>query len=183
MKKHFLFLAFLGIIFITGDIKAQKKFKLQSGDLGKKFSIEQVYNKYNCGGQNISPELSWYGFPTETKSFAITMFDPDAPTGKGWWHWLIFDIPPYMHQLPTGAGSINKKLLPPGIIQSINDYGDYGYGGPCPPPGKAHRYFISVYALNVESLGMKKNSPPDKVYEQILKHSIGKTEIMSTYGR
>jgi len=75
------------------------------------------------------------------------MFDPDTPSGKGWWHWLVFNLPATISELPAGAGSIFPDLIPSTAIQSINDFKEYGYGGPCPPPGKPHRYFITIYAL------------------------------------
>lgn len=170
--------------FFGTQTNAQKTdFKLSSKDLGDFFSIKQVYDKYNCGGENISPQLEWNNAPVSTQSFAITMFDPDAPTGKGWWHWLVFNLPATTSELPAGAGSVLSDLMPPMAIQSINDYKEYGYGGPCPPPGKPHRYFITIYALDIPDLALKKETPPLEVYKKILKHSIAKAKIMSLYGR
>ncbi len=184
MKKNVFTSVFIFLSLFSNEAIAQKSsFTLASKDLGNFFSLKQVYHKYNCGGENVSPELYWKNAPKNTKSFAITMFDPDAPTGKGWWHWLAFDIPIQISEFPSGAGSYYAHLLPPVIIQSINDYKEYGYGGPCPPPGKPHRYFISIYALDTVSLGLNKNTPPEIVYKKILKHSLNKAEIMSLYGR
>ncbi len=183
MKKPVLHSFILLFSFINFPLWSQSEsFSLESNDLGKYFSLDQVYNKYSCGGKNISPELHWKDAPAGTKSFAITMFDPDVP-GKGWWHWLIFDIPENVNQLPTGAGSVFLDLLPPAAIQSINDYKEYGYGGPCPPPGKPHRYIISLYALDIATLGLDKNTPPEKVKKIISKHTLAKTEMISLYGR
>ena len=113
---------------------------------GKSIPIEQVFNGSGCDGQNISPDLEWSGAPKNTKAFAVTVFDPDAPTGSGWWHWIVFNIPANVNHLALGAGS-GKAPLPEGAIQGRNDYGQFGYGGPCPPPGKPHRYVFTVYAL------------------------------------
>ncbi len=183
MKKHVF--SSMMLLFSIWSPKAfsQQDFVLASADLGEFFSLDQVYDKFDCGGRNISPELHWANAPAGTKSFAITMFDPDAPTGKGWWHWLVFDIPLDISALPAGAGSVNPQYLPLPAIQSINDYKEYGYGGPCPPPGKPHRYFITVYALDVYRLGLDKDTPPEVVYKQIMKHTIENAEIMSLYGR
>jgi len=184
MKKLALFSFFIFLsIFSQKNMAQTTAFSISSKDLGKYFSLKQVYDKYNCGGMNISPQLYWENPPEKTKSFAITMFDPDAPTGKGWWHWLIFNISPQIKELPSGAGSINANSLPPEIIQSINDYNEYGYGGPCPPPGKAHRYFITIYALNVPALNIPPETPPELAYKKIRAHTIEKAKIISLYGR
>lgn len=100
-----------------------------------------------CGGDNRSPQLAWRGAPPETRSYAVTCFDPDAPTGSGYWHWLLFDVPASVTRLAAGAGA------PGGSTTGRNDYGASEYGGPCPPPGDgAHRYVFTVYALDVETL-------------------------------
>ena len=110
----------------------------------------QVFNASGCRGNNRSPQLSWSGAPAGTKSFAITMFDPDAPTGNGWWHWTVFNIPPGVHSLPENAGAASAPGLPPGAVQGRTSYGFSHYGGPCPPAGDApHRYVITVYALKL----------------------------------
>jgi hypothetical protein len=102
---------------------------------------------------NVSPALSWSGAPAGTKSFALNIYDPDAPTGSGWWHWVVFNIPPATTSLPKGAGDVKKKLMPKGAIQSRTDFGADGYGGPCPPAGdKPHHYQITVFAVDVDKL-------------------------------
>lgn len=101
----------------------------------------QVANVFGCKGGNISPSLSWSGAPSDTKSFAITVYDPDAPTGSGFWHWVVFNIPASTTSVPLNAGDVKKKLMPKGAIQSRTDFGTDGYGGPCPPQGdKPHHY-------------------------------------------
>src|SRR5574340_599242 len=115
--------------------------------------LKHVFNGFGCNGQNVSPELTWKDVPAGTKSFAVTVFDPDAPTGSGWWHWVVFNIPPAVTRLPTNSGNPATNLAPAGSIQSITDFGTPGYGGPCPPQGdKPHRYVFSVYALKLDKL-------------------------------
>jgi len=115
-------------------------FVLTSADLhaGHAIASAQVYSGMGCDGQNQSPQLSWTGAPRDTKSFAITMYDPDAPTGSGWWHWVVFNIPADVTSLPTGAGRSSKNLLPPGAALGNTDFGAPGYGGPCPPRATSH---------------------------------------------
>ncbi len=159
-------------------------FTLTSDDLGGQFTLKQVYDKFDCGGENISPHLVWKNAPEGTRSFAVTMFDPDAPTGSGWWHWLVFNIPADVHELPAGAGNPQLKLLPPEVVQSINDYGEYGYGGPCPPKGdKAHRYIITVYALKTDKLDLNKDSRPATVGFYLNRYALAKASIMAYYQR
>src|SRR3954465_14424129 len=113
-----------------------------------------------AGGQNVSPQLSWSGAPAGTKSFALTLYDPDAPTGSGWWHWVVYDIPATATELPQGAGS-GKAPLPAGTVQGKTDFGAAGYGGAGPPPGdKPHRYVFTVYALKVDKLDLPADASP-----------------------
>ncbi len=113
------------------------KFELSSTDVheGKMIPMANVYSGMGCMGQNMSPELSWKGAPEGTKSYAVTMYDPDAPTGSGWWHWVVYNIPASTTSLPAGAGDASKNLLPTGATQGNTDFGTPGYGGPCPPAG------------------------------------------------
>jgi len=155
-------------------------FELYSPDFHTHISINQVYNL--CGGKNISPTLIWKNPPPNTKSFAITMFDPDAPTPHGWWHWLVVNIPANVRTFPKNAGNPESKYFNLGF-QTINDYGKIGYGGPCPPPGKAHRYIITLYALNIKRLNISRDINPQKLYYLILSHTIKKISIEGKYKR
>jgi Raf kinase inhibitor-like YbhB/YbcL family protein len=102
-----------------------------------------------AGGSDVSPDLSWTGAPANTQSFAVTCFDPDAPTGVGFWHWTLVNIPASVTSLPAGA----SKNPPPATLQGHTDYGSSGYGGPCPPEGDPpHRYLFKVYALDIPSV-------------------------------
>ncbi|MBI5855004.1 MAG: YbhB/YbcL family Raf kinase inhibitor-like protein, partial [Nitrospirae bacterium] len=120
---------------------------------------DHVFSGFGCSGRNVSPELRWEQAPKDAKRFAVTVYDPDAPTGSGWWHWLIFNIPPGVTWLPAGAGKPDGSGAPQGSIQSMTDFGQQGYGGPCPPQGdKPHRYIFTVYALKVDQLPLKKEA-------------------------
>jgi Raf kinase inhibitor-like YbhB/YbcL family protein len=108
---------------------------------------------FGCSGGNMSPQLSWSGAPDDTKSFAVTVFDPDAPTGSGFWHWVVVNIPPTVTELPLDAGNPSNRNLPAGAKQVRTDFGMPGYGGPCPPSGDhPHRYRFAVYAVGMDQL-------------------------------
>jgi Raf kinase inhibitor-like YbhB/YbcL family protein len=161
-------------------------FTLTSPDLpaGKPLPTAQVFNSFGCTGQNISPALSWSGAPAGTKSFAITVYDPDAPTGSGWWHWVVFDLPADVKGLPLGAGTPGKAGMPKGAVQSRTDYGKPGYGGPCPPKGHGpHQYIITVYALKTAKLGLDADASPAVVGFTLNSQMIAKASIVFYYGR
>lgn len=174
MKKILLSLACC-----TGFLFADN-FTLKSDDLKGQLTNKQVFSGFGCSGENISPQLSWEDAPKETKSFALTVYDPDAPTGSGWWHWLVFDISKDKTSLPTGFGNSEQK----DAIQSITDFGTSGFGGACPPIGdKAHRYIFTVHALDVETLGLDKNANPALVGFMLNSHTISKASMISYFGR
>jgi len=150
---------------------------------GGKIADAQVYNSFGCKGGNVSPELSWSSAPAGAKSFAILMHDPDAPTGSGWWHWVVYNIPANVSSLPAGAGDPKKSLLPSGALEGRTDFGDPGYGGPCPPPGKPHRYYVRVYALKVEKLEVPADATAAFVAFSVRMHTLATAELMGTYGR
>jgi Raf kinase inhibitor-like YbhB/YbcL family protein len=145
---------------------------------------EHVYNGFGCKGANISPELRWEQPPKDTKSFAVTVYDPDAPTGSGWWHWVIFNIPPNATSLPRDAGKADGSKAPAGSVQSMTDFSQPGYGGPCPPPGdKPHRYIFTVYALKVDQLPLKKDAPGAMAGFYLNQNKLGTASLTATYGR
>ncbi len=161
-----------------------QNFTLKSDVLGGQATKAQVFNGFGCTGENVSPELHWENAPEGTKSFAITMYDPDAPTGSGWWHWLVFDLPNSVMKLESGAGAVDSKHLPEKAIQSRTDYGSNGYGGPCPPEGHGfHKYIITVYALDVDTLGLDENASPALVGYMLNSHTIQKASMVSYYQR
>lgn len=155
-------------------------FTLFSNDLGGNFTLLQSYTE--AGGNNMSPQLNWINAPKKTESFAITMYDQSAATGGGFWHWLMFDIPTKIMSIPADSGNVDKNLLPPHIIQSINDYGYYGYGGPNPPKGDGnHLYLITIYAIDIPHLGLVKDSMPNYVGFNLWKHTIEKASLVAYF--
>ncbi|WP_152018201.1 YbhB/YbcL family Raf kinase inhibitor-like protein [Aliarcobacter butzleri] len=169
----------LGLICCVSFLLADN-FTLTSSDLKGQLTKKQEFNGFGCSGENISPQLSWENAPKGTKSFAITVYDPDAPTGSGWWHWVVFDIPSNKTTLASGFGNSDLKEA----IQSITDYGKTGFGGACPPVGdKAHRYIFTVHALDIETLGLDKNTNAATIGYYINSHTIAKASIISYYNR
>ena len=170
------------MLLIIGSLLQAESFTLESDTLKGQISKAQEFDGFGCIGQNISPELHWSHAPKGTKSFAITVYDPDAPTGSGWWHWLIVNIPADTDKIALDASK--KKLLPKGAMETTTDYGHAGFGGACPPKGdKAHRYIFTVHALDVESLPVKADSKSAVVGFMINKHTIQKESMISYYQR
>jgi Raf kinase inhibitor-like YbhB/YbcL family protein len=160
------------------NVKAQT-FTLKSADLGGQFSNEFASNTFGCNGGNKSPQLEWQNAPEGTQSFAITMYDPQAPTGSGWWHWVIFDIPAHTHQLKQGAGNPTLALAPAGSIQGNTDFGVPGYGGPCPPVNDAaHGYVITIYALKTGKLDVTDKVSPALVGFMLHQNVIAKASLI-----
>jgi Raf kinase inhibitor-like YbhB/YbcL family protein len=162
----------------------QNTFTLASTDLGGQATKTQEFNGFGCEGENTSPQLSWANAPEGIKSFAITMYDRDAPTGSGWWHWIVFDIPENVNTLVTNSGNIKVNLAPKGAIQSITDYGIKGYGGPCPPEGHGlHAYEITVHALKTDTLGLDENTNAAVVSFYLWSNTLAKASIVTYYRR
>ncbi len=167
---------------ISAGLAWAGNFTLSSSDLGGQLSMKQVFNGFGCEGENISPALQWKEAPEGTKSFALTMYDPDAPTGSGWWHWVVYNIPAATTEIAANASAAKK--LPKGAVESVTSYGAPGFGGACPPVGdRAHRYIFTLYALNVESLDLGANPSPALVGYNLNAHAIEKSSIMAYYGR
>jgi Raf kinase inhibitor-like YbhB/YbcL family protein len=181
-------MAVLGIGALGASAAAAQSMSLTSADLkeGATIDKEQVFKGFGCTGGNVSPALSWSGAPEGTKSFAVTMYDPDAPTGSGWWHWVVFNIPASTTSLPKGVGNVQKKLLLEGTIQSRTDFGSDGYGGPCPPAGdKPHHYQITVFAVDVIKLPDAANDSASAalVGFDLHFHTLAKATLTGLYGR
>lgn len=138
-----------------------------------------IPKKFTCDGADVSPELSWTNFPAGAQSFALIADDPDAPVGT-WTHWVLFDVPTKTASLPEGVPKVDE--IPGGGRQGRNDFRKIGYGGPCPPPGKPHRYFFKLYALD-KTLDLNPGSSKQEVEQAMQNHILGKTELMGTYRR
>jgi Raf kinase inhibitor-like YbhB/YbcL family protein len=159
-------------------------FELTSDDIkdGETLAQAQVSGILGSGGQDVSPQLAWSGFPEGTKSFAVTVYDPDAPTTSGFWHWAVADIPLNVTSLPTGAGDDTGSGLPSGAIQLRGDAGAARYIGAAPPDGHGkHRYFTAVHAVDVESLGIDNNASPAFLGFNLFMHAIGRALIVPVY--
>jgi Raf kinase inhibitor-like YbhB/YbcL family protein len=138
---------------------------------------------FGCEGNNQSPHLAWSGAPAGTKSFAVTCFDPDAPTGSGFWHWLVVNIPPNVTELPPGAGSADGKL-PAGALQTRTDFGKPGYGGPCPPEGDhPHRYLFTVFAVAKEKLDVAADTSAAVIGFNLHFATLEKASLMGLFKR
>jgi len=145
---------------------------------------EQVFNGFGCAGKNQSPALKWTAGPKGTKSYAITMYDPDAPTGSGWWHWVVYNIPANVTELVANAGDSTGKLLPPNASQGRTDFGSHEFGGACPPSGdKPHRYIFTVQALKIEKIDVPADSSAALVGFMVNANSLGKASFTAKYGR
>ncbi len=150
---------------------------------GEKIAKTFEYNGFGCSGENKSPALQWKNLPKDTQSIAITAYDPDAPTGSGWWHWLVVNLPADLKELPQNAGSANSKL-PEGALQLRNDYGTYDFGGACPPEGHGdHRYQFTLWALKVKKLDIDKNASAALAGYMLNTHAIEKVTLTGLYGR
>ena len=161
-------------------------FVLASPDIADQRSIAEtfVYNGFGCGGGNLSPALQWRGAPAGTKSFAITVFDPDAPTGSGWWHWVLYNIPASVDRLPRGAGDPARQLHPIGAVEGRTDFGTMGYGGPCPPKGsRAHHFVFTVYALDIDILPVRNGATAAMVGFNVHEHRLADAKLTAIYGR
>ena len=150
--------------------------QLHSEAISDGSTIELTYCEPQCGGSNVSPDLTWSGAPEGTKSYAVTCFDPDAPTGSGWWHWIAFDIATAQTSLSAGPGPDAPRR------QWRNDYGYVGYGGPCPPPGPAHRYVFTVHALDVEKRDVPDEATSAACRFTLLSHAIDSASFTATFG-
>ena len=139
----------------------------------------EIPSRYTCSGVNLSPALTWSGAPAATRTLALIADDPDAPVGT-WTHWLIWNIPAQATSLPEGVPAIDA--LKDGSRQGKNDFGQLGYGGPCPPPGKPHRYFFKLYALDAK-LDLKPGATKRELEAAIAPHILSKTELLGIFRR
>ncbi len=155
-------------------------FSVTSKSLGSAFAAEQFWNNFGCSGQNTSPDIAWSGFPAETKSFAVTVYDQDAPTGSGFWHWVAYNIPANVTALAAGAAS--SKQLPSGTVEGNTDLGQPGYFGPCPPVGRKHRYVFTVTALKVEKIDIPATATAAFVGFNLWQNTLARASLTATAG-
>ena len=178
--RHFA--ALLVLALPLAACAGERGFHVASATLhdGDTLPLAQVYKGSGCNGGNRSPALAWSGAPEATRSYAMTMFDPDAPTGHGWWHWLAYDLPARTRSLPEDAGA----ALPAGARQARNDFGAIGYGGACPPSGdKPHRYIITVYALPAVRLAVPASASAKQVDATLKRDALASSRLTLKYGR
>jgi hypothetical protein len=165
-------------------LPAVPSFTVTSTDIadGQPLSLAQVSGVFGAGGEDVSPQLSWSGFPAQTKSFVVTCFDPDAPTGSGFWHWAVADIPAEVTELPSGAGSPDSADLPAAAITLRGDAGVAGYIGAAPPAGHGpHRYVFAVHAVDVATLGVGADATPALLGFNLFGHTLARAVSVPTY--
>jgi len=173
MKKILITLSMLTTLLSADGLS------LSSKDLQGQLSINEVFNGFGCSGKNISPELSWENAPEGTKSFALTVYDPDAPTGSGWWHWMVFNISKEKKGFEKGV-DLSKSTA----VESLTDFGKAGFGGACPPKGdKDHQYIFTIHALDIEKIDLDEKANPALVGYYINAHTLSKASLISYYGR
>jgi hypothetical protein len=184
-RSRALAVAAAAVIATFGSARAAD-FTLSSPSIkpGSTLSDAQVFNGFGCTGKNVSPALKWSGAPGGTKGYALTVYDPDAPTGSGWWHWVVYNIPASATELPEGAGTADGKGLPAGSAQGKTDFGAPGFGGACPPKGdKPHRYIFTVYALKTDKLDIPADATAALVGFMIHANQLAKATFTAKYGR
>ncbi len=180
-------ISILLLLSLVGTAHAAGGFKLSSTDIKPNSTIanKHVFKGFGCEGDNTSPALSWSGAPKDTKSFALLVHDPDAPTGgAGWWHWAVYNIPASESALAQGAGTADGATLPKGSMQNKTDFGAPGWGGPCPPQGHGkHRYQFTLHALKTDKLEIPDGATASLVGFMVNANSIGKAKLTGVYGR
>jgi Raf kinase inhibitor-like YbhB/YbcL family protein len=174
---------------LTAQVKSApgSHFVLSSPDTRLAVRVPEEYtaNVFGCTGGNLSPALQWSGAPAGTKSFVVTLFDPDVPeTGSGWWHWVVYDVPANVSSLPKGAGAEHSSILPAGTQQGRTDLGNNAYHGPCPDKGQPpHHYRFTIYALSVEKLDVPSEASGAMVTSTAKENVLGKAVLIARYGR
>ena len=177
----------LALVLAGGATLAQAAgFTLSSPDIkaGAMMDKKFEFNGFGCAGENKSPALKWSGAPKGAKSFAVNMYDPDAPTGSGWWHWSVINIPAAVTELKPDAGAVGGANLPKGASHVRIDFGVAGWGGTCPPQGdKPHRYIFTVHALKTDKLDIPADATAALAGFMVNANSMGKASFTAKYGR
>lgn len=181
-RAFFIAAALAGASWNPGSARAAE-LELRSTDIaeGEALHARHVFRGFGCEGQNLSPQLSWTGAPEGTKSFVVTAYDPDAPTGSGWWHWTLYNLPASTSSLPRGAKK--QAGLPKAAVAARNDYGPQGFGGACPPPGEVHRYIFTVYALSVPKLEVPTGASNALIGFMTRAHALDRASITAVFHR
>jgi Raf kinase inhibitor-like YbhB/YbcL family protein len=189
MKRNFLTVGRLSAFCVAAAMlirsaAAADTLQIQVGNLRSNEVIPQkyVYNRSDCSGENVSPEVRWSGAPASTNGFALVVWDQDAPVSGGFYHWVILNLPRNSKRLAEGAGNVSRRQAPPGAVQLINDWGGAGYGGPCPPSGRQHRYHFIIYALGVDQLPVTEKTRISEAAAQIRKNALASAEVVLVYG-
>jgi Raf kinase inhibitor-like YbhB/YbcL family protein len=158
------------------------EFSVTSQDISDGAMLPKAQVSETIGGEDTSPQLTWSGFPAETRSFAVTCYDPDAPTASGFWHWAVADLPVDTTELPADAGNPDAGLLPSSALVLRNDAGTARYVGAAPPNGHGtHRYFFVIHAVDVESLGIGADATPAFLGFTLFSHTVGRAAIVCVY--
>ncbi|WP_434995525.1 YbhB/YbcL family Raf kinase inhibitor-like protein [Arthrobacter sp. Ld5] len=166
------------------DLPQVPEFELTSDTVTDQAPLDlaQVSGRMGAGGKDESPQLAWRGFPEGTRSFAVTVYDPDAPTASGFWHWAVANLPVTTTWLPAGAGTEGSGLLPEGAVQLRNDGGFPGFVGAAPPEGHGpHHYHVVVHAVDVESLDVPADASPAYLGFNLFSHTLGRARLTGTY--
>ena len=173
------------MVIMSGTVIAAP-FSVSSADMrdGQTLAQTHWFGGFGCTGGNISPQIAWKNAPAGTRSFAVTAYDPDAPTGSGWWHWTVVNLPADTTGLPPSAGAAGNARLPAGASQVRSDYGVAAWGGMCPPEGDApHRYIFTVHALKVPRLDLPADATAALASYMVHANSLGKATFTARYGR
>jgi len=175
---------FASVIWVVTDAAGAEALQLQVAGLKANEVIPQkfVYNHSGCSGDNISPEITWSGVPASAKSLALVVWDQDAPVSGGFYHWVILNVPIGTKSLAEGAGNSSSHKAPAGSVQLFNDWGEPGYGGPCPPGHSRHRYHFILYALGVTQLPATIKTKISDATAQIKQAAVANAEVVLVYG-
>lgn len=175
-RMRIALISFFAAISLAGHAQPYSIVSPELAD-GGTLQLRHAYNGNDCGGQNYAPALRWSGEPQGTRSFALTLFDPDARSGTGWWHWLVWNISASEHALAPGT-------VPPGTLQGRNDFGQPVYDGPCPPKGEpAHHYVFTLYALPEAAASLPVDAAPDQVRAYLDRHALAQARLTGRFGR
>ncbi len=184
LKSYLTTLAVVAYATAVFSSHAEMQLSSEAVPANSVLSNAQVFNGFGCNGDNLSPDLRWTPGPEGTKSYAITVYDPDAPTGSGWWHWLVYNLPQDTLSLPVNAGAADGSGLPAGAVQGRSDFGSTSFGGACPPEGHGpHRYIFTVFALQTDSIDLPADASAALIGYMLNANMLDKASFTATYQR